>query len=74
MPDAVTQLEALPGVGFYTARAIATFAFDSREIFIETNIRQVIIHEFLSKKTNIDDTAIHHVLEQVIPKRNTRNF
>ena len=34
-------LEALPGIGPYTARALACFAFNSKEAFIDTNIRRV---------------------------------
>ncbi|HEY6007719.1 MAG TPA: A/G-specific adenine glycosylase, partial [Geobacteraceae bacterium] len=39
LPDAVEALERLPGIGPYTARAVAAFAFGQPTVFIETNIR-----------------------------------
>lgn len=47
-------LESLPGVGPYTARAIATFAYNRPEIFIETNIRTVFIHYCFAKRHKLD--------------------
>jgi len=44
----VRELETLPGVGPYTARAVAAFAFNADAVFVETNIRTVIIHHFFS--------------------------
>ena len=41
-------LESLPGVGHYTARAVAAFAYNRPEVFVETNIRTVFLHH-LSK-------------------------
>jgi len=40
----VEFFESLPGVGPYTARAVATFAFNQPEVFIETNIRTVFLY------------------------------
>ncbi|MBI2123963.1 MAG: hypothetical protein HYU04_01860 [Candidatus Wildermuthbacteria bacterium] len=40
------RLEALPGIGHYTARALACFAFNSTEAFLDTNIRRVYLHFF----------------------------
>lgn len=48
MPKTALELEKLPGVGPYTARAVATFAYDADEILIETNIRTVVFHHFFS--------------------------
>jgi len=47
--NSVAELEALPGVGPYTARAVAAFAWNEDVIFIETNIRTAIIHHFFSR-------------------------
>ena len=40
VPDRVDQLLALPGVGAYTAAAVACFAFDQPEVVVDTNIRR----------------------------------
>ena len=42
VPSDVDDLLSLPGVGPYTARAIAVFAFGSHEPVVDTNIRRVI--------------------------------
>ncbi|RFA20239.1 A/G-specific adenine glycosylase [Subtercola boreus] len=42
VPRAVEDLLALPGVGDYTARAVAAFAFGDRHPVVDTNIRRVI--------------------------------
>jgi A/G-specific adenine glycosylase len=46
----VSELETLPGVGPYTARAVAAFAFNKGVIFVETNIRTAVIHHFFPKR------------------------
>lgn len=55
MPD---ELEKLPGVGPYTARAVACFAFSEQypeavEAFIETNIRSVFIFFFFNESQQL---------------------
>lgn len=41
VPSTYTELLALPGVGDYTAAAVAAFAFGRRETVVDTNIRRV---------------------------------
>lgn len=48
VPDDAEKLDALPGIGAYTARAICAFAFGKAEVFVETNIRAVFIHCFFA--------------------------
>jgi A/G-specific adenine glycosylase len=42
VPRDLEELLALPGVGDYTARAVATFAFGQRHAVLDTNVRRVI--------------------------------
>jgi A/G-specific adenine glycosylase len=42
VPSNVDDLLSLPGVGPYTARAVAVFAFGAHEPVVDTNIRRVI--------------------------------
>lgn len=42
VPDRLTQLLALPGVGSYTARAVASFAFGHRHAVVDTNVHRVV--------------------------------
>lgn len=41
VPETEQQLRALPGVGEYTAAAIACFAYGQRTVVVDTNIRRV---------------------------------
>jgi A/G-specific adenine glycosylase len=42
VPASVTELTALPGVGAYTAAAVASFAFGQRHAVLDTNVRRVL--------------------------------
>jgi len=42
VPDDLDQLLALSGIGTYTARAVATFAYGQRHPVVDTNVRRVI--------------------------------
>ena len=45
-PTPKTGLRALPGIGGYTAAAIAAIAFDRRAVAIDGNIERVIARLF----------------------------
>jgi A/G-specific adenine glycosylase len=42
VPDDLSRLLALPGVGAYTARAVAAFAHGQRHAVVDTNVRRLI--------------------------------
>ncbi|MGJ9413311.1 A/G-specific adenine glycosylase [Aeromicrobium sp. CF4.19] len=42
VPDDHAELLALPGVGEYTAAAVASFAFGQRHVVMDTNVRRVL--------------------------------
>ncbi|WP_292679310.1 A/G-specific adenine glycosylase [Nocardioides sp.] len=42
VPSAYDELVTLPGVGDYTAAAVATFAFGRRHVVLDTNVRRVL--------------------------------
>jgi A/G-specific adenine glycosylase len=42
VPSSVAELLALPGVGTYTARAVAAFAFGARVPVVDVNVRRVL--------------------------------
>ncbi|GAA1741365.1 A/G-specific adenine glycosylase [Aeromicrobium alkaliterrae] len=43
VPGTYEELIALPGVGDYTAAAIASFAFSRRHVVLDTNVRRVFV-------------------------------
>ena len=42
VPDEVVALEALPGIGTYTARAVACFGYGQAQPVVDTNVRRVV--------------------------------
>jgi A/G-specific adenine glycosylase len=42
VPRQLNELLGLPGIGAYTARAVAAFAFGERQPVVDTNVRRVI--------------------------------
>lgn len=73
-PLSVAELEALPGVGPYTARAVAAFAYNEDVLFVETNIRTAVIHHFFADREVVADKEILVVLEKALPKGRAREW
>jgi A/G-specific adenine glycosylase len=42
VPDSIAELRELPGVGSYTAAAVASFAFGHRHAVLDINVRRVL--------------------------------
>src|SRR3989344_7649769 len=57
-------LETFPGIGHYTARALACFAFGSTEAFLDTNIRREYLHFFFPEKHHVSDKEILKVAQR----------
>jgi A/G-specific adenine glycosylase len=71
-PKTTAEIQKLPGVGPYTARAVMAFAHNADEVFIETNIRTAILHHFFSLTKEVTDEQILTVLKTVHPKGKSR--
>ncbi len=74
LPSNPAELIALPGIGKYTAGAIAAFAFNKPVVFMDTNIRRVFIHEFFSDCENIQDGEISRLIERTMDTENPRKW
>lgn len=72
IPDNVSLLKTLPGIGNATAHAVCAFAFNQPVIFIETNIRTVFIHHFFRTKDEVTDGDIGPLLSQTLDSKNPR--
>ena len=66
VPQDFAALVALPGIGPYTAGAIRAFAFDEKDIFIETNIRAALLHHFFPKSHKVDDKKLIPILNNCL--------
>jgi len=60
------SLEALPGIGPYTAGAIRAFVWNEPEVFIETNIRRVFIYHFFEGQERVNDKDVQVMLTRVM--------
>ncbi len=58
VPPDPEALMKLPGVGLYTANAVAAFAFNQPVVVLDTNIRRVFIHHFFSKQQKQENKKI----------------
>lgn len=74
VPSERGSLLTLPGIGPYTAGAIAAFAGNTDGIFIETNIRTAITHHFFREKTVVSDAEVLAVLASVYPAGRAREW
>lgn len=64
-PTTADELRALPGVGPYTARAVAVFAFGEAAGAVDANVRRV-----LTRVTGVPpDADIQHVADALVPRR-----
>lgn len=50
VPTTYDELRALPGVGDYTAAAIAAFAHGQRQVVLDTNVRRVLARAVLAEE------------------------
>ncbi|MFW0870930.1 MAG: A/G-specific adenine glycosylase [Patescibacteria group bacterium] len=68
LPRESSELVALPGIGPYTSGAIRAFAFNILDIFLETNIRTVLIHHFFEAEADqkIEEKTLLTILQSYI--------
>jgi A/G-specific adenine glycosylase len=72
VPSSLDELQALPGIGAYTAGAVCAFAFDKPVAMIETNIRAVFIHFFFVNCESVKDKEIMPVIQQAVYAQDPR--
>jgi A/G-specific adenine glycosylase len=73
IPDTIEELQTLPGVGRYTAGAVACFAYEKPVATIDTNVSRVLRRAFfgewgVGKRTR----QLWHLAESLIPKDGER--
>ncbi|HEU5090424.1 MAG TPA: A/G-specific adenine glycosylase [Roseiflexaceae bacterium] len=69
-PQTVEQLLALPGIGPYTAGAIACFAFEADVGFIDTNIRRVLRRLFFEPHEQPSERTLVELAQTLVPPGN----
>jgi len=68
-PDAPGELQELMGVGPYTANAVASFAFNTGNAVVDTNVKRVLHRAF---DVPDDDTAFEQAAGELMPEGRSR--
>ena len=69
-PDPVA-LRALPGIGAYTAGAVASFAYERRAALVDTNVARVLKRVFaprLDAKSTAGQRRLWEIAESILPR------
>ncbi|ABU58979.1 MULTISPECIES: A/G-specific adenine glycosylase [Roseiflexus] len=66
-PRDVATLVTLPGIGSYTAGAVACFAFEQDVAFMDTNIRRVIRRVFTDPTETVNERALLALARAALP-------
>jgi A/G-specific adenine glycosylase len=67
LPDDVSALVQLPGIGRYTAGAVASFAYGIRTPAVDTNIRRVLLRAIDGVDSG-EERRVWEIAERVLPK------
>ena len=70
-PRKVEDLRDLPGVGRYTAGAVASFAYGERAPILDTNVRRLLTRVFVRRRSRTEagfDRRLWALAEAVIPE------
>ena len=73
-PRDPAALMKLPGIGPYTAGAVACFAFGSAEPFLDTNIRRVYLFFFFPGEDDVPDSRIMEVARRAVWTEDPREW
>jgi len=73
-PTTVNALCELPGVGPYTAGAVAAFAYNEPVTIIETNIRTVFTHHYFKDEREVHDADILAKVAKTLDTKNPRQW
>jgi A/G-specific adenine glycosylase len=71
LPASPDDLEALPGIGAYTAGAVASFAYETRAALVDTNVARVLRRVFqpaLDPKTTSGHQALWTLARAILPR------
>lgn len=70
-PETPSELQELMGVGPYTANAVASFAFNTGNAVVDTNVKRVLYRAF---DVPDDDAAFEGVADELMPTGESRDW
>lgn len=68
-PKSPEELVTFKGIGANTAAAVLVYGFNQRQLFIETNVRTVLIHHYYPGVDQMTDTQLLEKLDKVLLKK-----
>lgn len=71
MPNEPVALRRLPGIGAYTAGAVASFAYERRAAMVDTNVARVLRRVFaprINPKSAKGQKVLWEVAEAILPR------
>jgi len=71
LPAEPSSLRTLPGIGPYTAGAVASFAYEKRAPLVDTNVARVLERVFApgtKVKTTAGQRVVWQIAEQILPR------
>lgn len=74
VPQDEESLRSLPGVGKYTAKAVLAFAFNKPTVFLETNIRTVLLKHFYSDADGVGERELEETAALALDSSNPRRW
>ena len=66
-PQDADELKALPGIGPATAQGIRAFAFDLPGVYLETNVRAVMLHHLFPDVPGVPDRELTPLVRATCP-------
>lgn len=67
LPEGHDELVALPGIGPATAAGVRVFSANRPDVYLETNVRTVVLHELFASYDAVPDRAVADVLARTCP-------
>ncbi len=74
IPDDVDVLQQLPGVGPATAAGVAAFAYGRPSVYVETNVRTVVLHCLMPDATDVPETRVRELVALTLDERDPRTW
>lgn len=71
LPEDPLALRSLPGIGAYTAGAVASFAYERRAALVDTNVARVLRRVFapsIQPKTTKGHRRLWQIAESILPR------
>ncbi|MFW6384552.1 MAG: A/G-specific adenine glycosylase [Halodesulfurarchaeum sp.] len=71
VPETPERLQELHGVGPYTANAVASFAFNSGDAVVDTNVKRILYRAF---DVEDDDATFERIANGLMPEGDSRTW